>query len=174
MAVAINGNASNILQIIRSSPSNQRVLIYAVCDSSKDIFPHSRFGINATFERPLDRQNVLKLFRATRLLILNEFRRYLRIPIVLPVKLEGEGKTFEASSCELSGGGMSLSMAHASLKQGDRVTASFNLPHSKNLNMPAQVCWKKEGEKTIGVRFDETAPGRAQIRRWIDDFLEIR
>jgi hypothetical protein len=176
VAVGLGELGEETLESIRKSKSNQRVLIFAICDQLRDAYPHARFGINATFERPLERSNVLKLLKAARLLILNEFRRYLRIPIVLPVAVETDSAKINASSCELSGGGMSLTVPTPTtkLRGGDRVSVSFTLPDSQLSKMPAQVCWNKEGEKMIGVRFDETAPDRAQVKRWIDDFLGIK
>lgn len=173
VAIGLGDDGEALLEEIRKSKSNQRVLIFAVCNNLRDAYPHARFGINATFERPLERSTVLKLLKATRLLILNEFRRYLRIPIVLPVAIETDTAKINASSCELSGGGMSLTVPQK-IRSGDRVSVSFTLPHSELSKMPAQVCWNKEAEKMIGVHFDEAAPGRVQVKRWIDDFLGIR
>lgn len=174
IAVGLDENAEQILQKIRSSPSNRRVLIYAVAGQLRDVFPLAKFGINATFERPLERQNVIKLLRATRMLIVNEFRRYLRIPIVLPLKIETDSAKIGGSTCELSGGGMSLTLTEGKLAAGERASVSFALPGLATLKLAGQVCWRKEAEKTIGVKFDENAPGRAQVRSWIDEFLGIR
>lgn len=176
VAVGLGEQAEETLESIRKSKSNQRVLIFAVCDNLRDTYPHARFGINATFERPLERSTVLKLLKAARLLILNEFRRYLRIPIVLPVAVETDSARINASSCELSGGGMSITMPATAgkLRSSDHVSVSFTLPDSARSKMPAQVCWNKENEKMIGVRFDENAPDRVQVKSWIDDFLGIK
>jgi PilZ domain. len=174
VAIGLGEDGEGLLEEIRKSKSNQRVLIFAVCDNLRDAYPHARFGINATFERPLERSTVLKLLKATRLLILNEFRRYLRIPIVLPVLLETDTTKINASSCELSGGGMSITVPQGKFRSGDRVSVSFTLPDSELSKMPAQVCWNKEAEKMIGLHFDEAALGRVQVKRWIDDFLGIR
>jgi len=176
VAVGLGEHGEETLESIRGSKSNQRVLIFAVCDNLRDAYPHARFGINATFERPLERSAVLKLLKAARLLILNEFRRYLRIPIVLPVAVETDSAKINASSCELSGGGMSITVPPTAgkFRGGDRVGLSFTLPNSALSRMSAQVCWNKENEKMIGVRFDETAPDRVQVKSWIDEFLGIR
>lgn len=176
VAVGLGNDGEEMLESIRKSKSNQRVLIFAVCDQLREAYAFARFGINATFERPLEKSTVLKLLKAARLLILNEFRRYLRIPIVLPVAVETDSARINASSCELSGGGMSITVPATAVKLrgGDRVGVSFTLPNSAASKMPAQVCWNKENEKMIGVRFDETAPDRVQVKSWIDDFLGIR
>ncbi len=174
IAIAIGAEAEQILHMIRSSPSNRRVLIYAIAGQLRDVYPLSRYGINATFERPLDRQSVLKLLRATRMLIVHEFRRYLRVPIVLPLQIESDSAKVAGSTCELSGGGMSLTLTEGRLNTGERATVSFSLPGLAVLKLTGQVCWRKEAEKTFGIKFDETAPARAQIRAWIDEFLGIK
>ena len=53
---------------------------------------YSKYGINAMFNEPLERPAALKLIRATRMLVLHEFRRYVRIPVMTEVCIVGDGR----------------------------------------------------------------------------------
>ena len=58
---------------------------------------------------PLERSAATKLVRATRPLVLHEFRRYARIPLMTEVSVvAGDTTRFVVSSQEISSGGMSL------------------------------------------------------------------
>ena len=69
---------------------------------------YSKYGINAMFQEPLERPATLKLVRATRMLVLHEFRRYVRIPVMTEVAVVGDGRRVTATSIEMSSGGMSV------------------------------------------------------------------
>ena len=69
----------------------------------------SRFGVNAVFHEPLDRPAALKLVRATQMLVLHEFRRYVRIPIITEISIvTDDSRRFTATSKEISTGGLSV------------------------------------------------------------------
>jgi len=55
----------------------------------KNICATRNTGINAIFNEPLERPAALKLVRATRMLVLHEFRRYVRIPVMTEVSVVG-------------------------------------------------------------------------------------
>ena len=74
---------------------------------------YSKYGINAMFHEPVERPAALKLVRATHLLVLHEFRRYVRIPVMTEVSLTWcrRASASRATSIEISSGGMSLKSA---------------------------------------------------------------
>ena len=55
---------------------------------------------------PLDRQDVLKVVRATQKLVIHELRCYVRIPLVTNVNVEADRQTMAATTQEVSGGGI--------------------------------------------------------------------
>ncbi|HET9695696.1 MAG TPA: PilZ domain-containing protein, partial [Terriglobales bacterium] len=118
------------------------------------------------------RQSVLKAVRATHLLIINEFRRYVRIPIV--VKLDGVVgmRHITGSTNEVSGGGMSIRY-NGSLTIGDEIQVAFDLPGQSGVKVRGSVCWLKPAESSAGIRFEIEQPGREAVRKWIDEYLEI-
>ena len=68
-----------------------------------------KYGINAVFYELLERQSALKLVRAIHTLVLHEFRRYVRIPVITEISIVcSDSRRFTATSQEISSGGMSM------------------------------------------------------------------
>src|SRR6202790_1268293 len=109
--LTLESGAEAVMQAARSSPSNSRLVIYGVGGNAQHAMRYSKYGINAMFHEPLERPAALKLVRATRILVLHEFRRYVRIPVMTEVSLVGDGRRVSASSIEMSSGGMSIKSA---------------------------------------------------------------
>jgi len=67
---------------------------------------YSKFCLNAVFQRPLERSAAMKLVRSTRSLVLHEFRRYVRVPVMTEVGIVmNDGGRLTATSQEISTGG---------------------------------------------------------------------
>jgi hypothetical protein len=122
------------------------------------------------FQEPLERPATLKLVRATHMLVLHEFRRYARIPIMTEVTVVSpDGHRLVASSLEVSSGGMSLKSAE-DMPSGTNVEISFSLLTLPRVNVRGVVTWRKT--KSFGVRFDATDDRRQKVKTWIDAYLE--
>src|SRR5581483_7398707 len=76
--IHLNDKAETHLQEARNSRSNRRIVIFGICGSVAEAIRYSKYGINVLLEQPLDRQSALRAVRSTHLLIINEFRRYVR------------------------------------------------------------------------------------------------
>src|SRR5260221_7231347 len=165
--------ADNILKAARNSPSNRRMVIYGIARNTQEALRFSSFGINAVFDEPLDRQRVLKVVRATHLLVIHELRRYVRIPVALPVEIDVGGQVpVVATTVEVSSGGISIRcLAH--LPKRDPIRLMLNLPGMEKLTVRASVCWYRESDKVYGIRFDASDERRLKVRAWIDQYLEI-
>ena len=50
-----------ILESARTSPSNNRMVIYGMGGTIQDAMKYSRYGINAVFNEPIERPSALKL-----------------------------------------------------------------------------------------------------------------
>lgn len=161
-----------ILEGLRGSRRDKNIIVYAIAMPGLRIHQISKFGINVLLNDPVDRQTVTKVVRASHLLVLHEFRRYARVPVVTEVQLRTALAMHEAASVELSGGGMSL-RADSNLEIGKRVEVSFTLPSHKEFLCNATVCWSRPERKMLGVRFDPADQRRDYILRWIDDYLSI-
>ena len=173
IVVRLGPGAEELLSAARNSPSNRRVVTYAICATAAETIGFSKFGINAVLNHPLERQAALKVVRSTHLLVIHELRRYVRIPIVLPITILYNHRKSEGSSVEISGGGMCLkSELTPVVKEAQGVDVSFELPGGTKVSVAAAVCWRHEKDGQFGIRFDMADERRLHVRRWIDDYLE--
>jgi len=164
--------ADSILKAARNSPSNRRMVIYGIARNTQEALRFSTYGINAILDEPLDRQSVLKVVRATHLLVIHELRRYVRVPVVAQAEIEMGTKTAAATTVEVSSGGMSLRCL-TRLASSDPVRLTLTLPGIPRTTVRAFISWYRETDKVYGLRFDSTDDRRLKIRHWIDQYLEI-
>jgi hypothetical protein len=167
--LSLGDGADSVMEAARSSPSNSRCVIYGVGGNAQEAMSYSKYGINAMFSEPLERPAALKLIRGTRMLVLHEFRRYVRIPVMTAVSLVGDGRRVSTSSIEISTGGMSLE-SFEDFSIGANVEVSFSLMTLPRVNVKGVVSWCKP--KSIGVRFDVADQQRQKVKSWIDSYLE--
>jgi hypothetical protein len=167
--LSLGKDVAPVMEAARMSPSNSRCVIYGVGGNAQEAMRYSKYGINAMFHEPLERPAALKLVRATQNLVLHEFRRYVRIPVMTEVSIVGDSMRFSASSIEMSTGGMSLKSPE-DVSMGATVEVGFSLLTLPRICVRGTVCWRKP--KSFGVRFDATDERRQKIKVWIDSYLE--
>jgi PilZ domain len=167
----LSNGAEAVMEAARRSPSNSRCVIYGLGGNAQEAMRYSKYGINAIFQEPLERPSALKLVRATHMLVLHEFRRYVRIPVMTEVSVVfADSHRVSASSVEMSSGGMSLKSTE-DVSLGTNVDISFSLMTLPRVWVRGVISWRKT--KTFGVRFDPTDERRQKIKQWIDSYLEI-
>lgn len=171
--LVLDENAAEVLQTIRKSPSNSRMVIYGVAANATEALKFSKFGINVVLDKPVDRQNAVRALRATHLLVLHELRRYVRVPLVAEVKVETSTQTFRGISCEVSSGGMSVHLRHKLPVPSD-VQVSFELPGRGIVSVRSTVCWTRHSEELLGLRFHPSDERRLVVHSWTDEYLGIR
>jgi hypothetical protein len=164
-------NAGSIIELARSSPSNSRIVIYGLGGTAQDAMRYSKLCLNAVFHEPLERSAAAKLVRNTRMLVLHEFRRYVRIPVMTEVGVVmAEGGRLTATSKEISLGGMSLK-GHQAPEPGSHLEVSFSLLTLPRVWVRGEVTWKK-ADKSFGLRFDSSDERRQRLKEWIVAYLE--
>jgi PilZ domain len=160
-----------VMESVRRSPSNNRMVLYGLGGSAQEAMKFSKYGVNAVFHEPLERQAALKLVRATQMLVLHEFRRYIRIPIITEIAMvTANNRRFTATSKEISTGGMSVKSPEE-VSIGMQLEVSFALLTLPRIWVRSQVSWRKP-DKTFGVRFDAKDERRLRIKEWIEAYLE--
>jgi hypothetical protein len=171
--VRVGSKAAPVLESARRSRSNSRMVIYGLGGTVRDALDLSQFGINAIFHEPLERTAAMKLLRSTQMLVLHEFRRYARVPVITQVAVQAgsNNRQFEASSVEISSGGMSLKSTHE-VAPGLPVEVSFALLTLPRVWVRGTVGWTKAADKSFGVRFDRTDSRRLKIKEWVESYLE--
>ncbi|MGB8834234.1 MAG: PilZ domain-containing protein [Candidatus Sulfotelmatobacter sp.] len=168
--VNLNPAAEAVMESARTSPSNTRIVLYGLGGSAHEAMRYSKYGINAMFQEPLERPATLKLVRATHMLVLHEFRRYARVPIMTEVTVVGQdGRRLVASSLDVSSGGMSLKTAE-DMPAGTNVEISFSLLTLPRVNVRGAVTWRKS--KSLGLRFDVDDERRQKVKDWVASYLE--
>lgn len=171
--VRLIDDAGQLLETIRSSPLNRHMVVYGINMPDSDFKKFSRHGVNAVMNYPLERSAIIKTVRATHLLVLHEYRRYARIPVITEVGILHNGARANGTSVEVSGGGMSLTTSRK-LKIADTVEVTLNLPDSKPISVRAVVSWIDDGPETqIGIRFESDDERRREVKNWVEDYLEI-
>ena len=164
-------DAGRIIELARGSASNSRIIIYGVGGTARDALRYSKLCLNAVFHEPLERSAAIKLVRSTRMLVLHEFRRYVRVPVMTEVGIVmQDGARYTATSQEISSGGMSLKGSHVP-EPGSVVEVSFSLLTLPRVWVRGHVTWKKPN-KSFGIRFDSTDERRQRLKEWIVGYLE--
>src|SRR5690348_8002263 len=141
-ALLLDEHAPSILKAIRSSPSNSRMIVYGIGSEDLDVRPFSAYGVNAILDLPLDRTEAVRTARSTCALLLQELRRYVRIPLVIDVNIETGANRIRGSSREISGGGMSVHLGGEAPAES-RVRLVFTLPGKPLIRISAAACWKQ-------------------------------
>jgi len=171
--VKLSAPAGDVMESVRTSPSNSRMVIYGLGGSAHDALRFSRYGVNAVFREPLERSAAMKLVRATQMLVLHELRRYVRIPVIteISVQVMNENRRFNATSMEVSSGGMSMRSAE-DVAVGQAVEISFALLTLPRVWVKANVSWRNPVGKAFGIRFENTDDRRLRVKEWVEGYLE--
>ena len=170
--VTLDELAEAVLHTARNSRSNRRMVIYGICSNGSEAMKFSRFGVNALFKQPVERADTMKVVRSTQLLVLHELRCYVRIPFATRVSFVIDNRSYEGTSQELSGGGMSM-RADVVPQNNVKVRVQFELPGRSPVAIAGAVCWTRERDNLFGLRYNPEDPGRVQVKQWIDQYLEI-
>jgi hypothetical protein len=166
--VPLNAQGEATLREVRKA--SHSLVVYGICGSIREALPYSKWGVNAVFYSPLVQREALQIVRSTHLLLMKELRRYVRVPLVCPVMLETGTQKLEASSMEISAGGMMLT-TKAALTVPQAVLATFCLPGASPTSVRSVVCWTRNDEATAAIRFDPGDTRRSAVRDWIDEYL---
>jgi len=171
-AVPLDEQTEELLQLVRKSPSNAKIVVYGIGGSVQQALRFCRYGINAVFEQPVDRQAALRVVRATHLLVLHELRRYVRVPLISTLIIETGTQRLQGSTAEISAGGLSLHV-RGKLAVPQTVEVSFELPGFGAINCRGDVCWLRRDESMAGVRYDVNDERRLRVREWIEEYLGL-
>ena len=168
--VRLGPDAVKVMEAARTSAANSRIVLYGFGGTAQDSIKYSRFGVNAVFTEPLERQTALKLVKATHSLVLHEFRRYVRVPVATEVAVTtSEGRRFASMSQDISSGGLSL--RGEIVAPGTAIEVSFALLTLPRIWVRGSVTWARKEDQEIGVKFDIQDERRTKIKEWIDSYL---
>src|SRR5947207_1278169 len=116
-----------VLQGLRNTPSNKNSVAFAILNGKRTTTQEA-FGMGANFvlQKPISTLNASRCFHAALNFMLKERRRYFRQPVKMQVKVVLEGKTLNATSTNISEGGMAAILREA-LPKGAAPHLTFSL-----------------------------------------------
>jgi CheY-like chemotaxis protein len=162
-----NLHGFDLARLIRKSSRNKSTPIVIVTGRDQRDTMQQAFTIGATFylQKPVDRQKLSILFRTVRGGMLENRRRYTRVPIQTEVMCTVGSRTIRGVTWNLSQGGMQVDAG--GLQPRDTVRVSFRLPVSGvSLEAVGTVVWTKENRQ--GIQFTNVSPQNDQsIRQFI-------
>jgi CheY-like chemotaxis protein len=162
-----------VLEGLRSTPSNKNSVAFAVLNGKRTTMQEA-FGMGANFvlQKPISSLNASRCFHAALNFMIKERRRYFRQPVKMAVQLVFEGKTLNATSTNISEGGLALMLREAPPK-GAAPRLKFSLPDTNiHMEVEAEVAWV-DVKGLAGFRFHNVPPSsQAQLEKWLDDQLE--
>ena len=162
-----NLHGFDLARLIRKSSRNKSTPIVIVTGRDQRDTMQQAFTIGATFylQKPVDRQKLSSLFRTVRGGMLENRRRYTRVPIQTEVMCTVGFRAIRGVTWNLSQGGMQVEAGD--LQPSDTVRVSFRLPVSGvSLEAVGTVVWTKENRQ--GIQFTNVSPQNDQsIRQFI-------
>ena len=162
-----------VLQGLRSTPSNKNSVTFAILNGKKTT-TQDAFGMGANFvlQKPISALNASRCFHAALNFMVRERRRYFRQPVKMQVKVVFEGKTLNATSTNISEGGIAL-MLHEALPKGAKPHLDFTLPETNlQMSVEAEVAWA-DAKSRAGFRFHNVPKSsQEQLERWLDQRME--
>jgi CheY-like chemotaxis protein len=168
----LNGGLA-VLQGLRSTPSNKNSVAFAILNGHRTTTQEA-FGMGANFvlQKPISALNASRCFHAALNFMIKERRRYFRQPVKMLVKVVFDGKTLNATSTNVSEGGIALMLREA-LPKGASPHLQFSLPGGNiRLEVEAEVAWV-DVKGLAGFRFHNVPKtSQEQLERWLDDQIE--
>jgi PAS domain S-box-containing protein len=135
------GQAAEVLEQVRLSPSNRSAVTFAITEPQRHISP--QFQANFVLERPLS-ASFGRTFKAAFGLIIRERRRSFRCPVTIPAVVIANGRQANCHIVNISEAGMSIA-GSPSLKSGDQIRVLFTLPGQRDgFVVESEVRWYDE------------------------------
>jgi CheY-like chemotaxis protein len=168
----LNGGLA-VLQGMRSTPSNKNSVAFAILNGHRTTTQEA-FGMGANFvlQKPISALNALRCFHAALNFMIKERRRYFRQPVKMLVKLMYDGKTLNATSTNISEGGIAVMLREA-LPKGAAPHLKFSLPGSGiDVEVEAEVAWV-DVKGLAGFRFHNVPQiSQKHLEHWLDEQIE--
>jgi CheY-like chemotaxis protein len=166
-------NGLDLARAIRKSSWNKSTPIIIVTGQDERETMQEAFAVGATFflQKPVDRQKLNKLFRTVRGGMLENRRRYTRVPLQTNVTCMVGSRTMNGVSWNLSQGGIQVDVGGIQAK--DAVRLLFRLATSGiAIEAAGTVVWGDQ--KRQGIQFTNvSAKHQESIRQFISEVDEI-
>ncbi|MFZ0199457.1 MAG: response regulator [Candidatus Sulfotelmatobacter sp.] len=162
-----------VLEGLRTTPSNKNSVTFAIVNGKKTTTQEAfGMGVNFVLHKPLSVLNTSRCLNAALNFMLRERRRYFRHPVKMPVRLMFGEREVQATSTNISEGGIALLLQRA-LPKNATPRLQFTLPGSRAaLEVETQIAWA-DLKGSVGLRF-VNAPVSFQefMERWLTNQIE--
>jgi CheY-like chemotaxis protein len=160
-------NGAELAQRIRKSSWNRSTPIVILSGVEQREAMKRCFATGATFflQMPIDKSRLVRLFHTVHGSMLENRRRYLRVPLQTPVSCVVGSRTLTGTSWNISQGGMQVEVD--SLQANDTVRLSLKLPESAvSIEAVGRVVWTKDNRQ--GIQFTKmTSTVQEEIKNFI-------
>jgi CheY-like chemotaxis protein len=158
-----------VLQGIRATPSNRNSVAFAILNGKKTTTQEAfGMGVNFVLQKPVTALNAARCFHAALGFMEREKRRYYRYPVKMLVKAVLGDREINATSTNISEGGMAL-MLHQALPKSASPRVQFTLPGTgKKMDIETVVAWA-DIRGHVGLRFMNLPESSQQfLESWLN------
>jgi DNA-binding response OmpR family regulator len=162
-----------VLEGLRATPSNQNSVTFAIVNGKKTTTQQAfGMGVNFVLHKPLTALNANRCFNAALNFMLRERRRYFRQVAKMPVKIRLGERELQATSTNISEGGIAL-LVHQALPKNAMPRLQFTLPASRlSMDVETEIAWA-DLKGGVGLRFlNLPASSEELLEKWLNDQLE--
>ncbi len=164
-----NLDGFELTERVRASNSNRGIpiLMFTGFDDIETMRKAFAAGVTFYMPKPLNVQKLRGLFKAARGMMLQERRRYIRLPLRQSVTCQSGGKRFTVRSVDLGQGGILLESS-GGLVEGDIAEVEFALPGViEPLKLMVRVV-RKAPSAGIALEFIDPEPSeRAALSNYV-------
>jgi CheY-like chemotaxis protein len=156
-------SAAGVLKSVRSAPANKRAVAIGIVNGQTGLRSAFEMGAHFVLYKPVTMERAKVSFRAAHSLMKRERRRNLRVPVQIPVALNGK----PATTIDLSEGGIAVQGLHAGLRDAT-FRLSFSLPDSSSIiEAKGEIAWEGSSGQT-GIRFvDLSSHAKQELKIWL-------
>jgi CheY-like chemotaxis protein len=133
-------NGEQLTKLIRHSKSNAKIPIAMITEhtDTKSIAQGFQMGVTFFLSKPIGQKELGRLLNASRGAMLEERRRYARVPLAVPVHCIWGDKKITAKTIDISAGGLLLALGNPPAA-GTEVTVDFTLAGLPPFSLKAEV-----------------------------------
>ena len=162
-----------VLQGLRATPSNRSSVAFALLNGKKTTTQEAfGMGVNFVLQKPVNTLNASRCFHAALNFMERERRRYFRQPVKMPVRVVLGEKELQATSTDISEGGIAL-MLRQSLPKTATPRLQFTLPDTRlTLDVETELAWA-DLKGRVGLRFLNVPQSSVELLEgWLNQQLE--
>jgi len=169
--LSLGERVTGILERVRVSPSNQKSITFALTGPGED--PQCGAKCNFVIRKPVDESAMISTLRAALGLIIHDYRRYFRCPVIVPVVMSTN--RYEKINCEMiniSEGGLAVTTP-AELDPGMAVKTEFILPgETAGFELQGEICWCDKRDRA-GLHFLSVSEDqKRRLQGWLSRKIE--